>query len=314
MRTVDMLTAILLAIKISSNNIQKNAEILVNIIYLNKFAGCFTMLEKVIIGSFMASEIMQNHNFLKNIISHMFFTVQREPNYYTNILEHFLLMENNIFEEFKNIKTLFHEYYNDIAYSFILLVSVLSIQFYLRNKVNKNMKRKIFHFGIFFFLSKTNKMKIDSSLYLSYILLHFSVSNSARPLFKSFINNKENGKYILSHIMILFGCLFPIFFLDMRQYHSNLISLCFQDSVASIVGKFRRKKEKSLIGTFFGIISGLFVFYFMYNDFSKLFYFIFMGIVEFNTEQNDNIIIPFYSIVYFKYFECFIKRMLPFLK
>lgn len=121
------------------------------------------------------------------------------------------------------------------------------------------------------------------------------------PLFSiliKFKNNKDKGKYILSHIIILSSS----YVILQTDYHLQiLISICFIDSIASMTGKYFNKTDKSIIGLIMGFLSGILIHFLIFRDNNYIDYYIFISLSEYLTEQNDNLVLPFVSIIYFFY-------------
>jgi dolichol kinase len=119
-------------------------------------------------------------------------------------------------------------------------------------------------------------------------------------MFEKYKNTKDRGKYVLSHIYMLMACLYPSFFLNNpKNYLSVLISACILDSFASIIGIFFKSDKKSFIGFVGGVVLSNFVYFLIFKTFDRFSYFIFIGLIEYSTKHNDNIIIPYLSVLYF---------------
>lgn len=191
---------------------------------------------------------------------------------------------------------------NFCAFVEIATISCLCIlaQALLFSMANINLKRKMFHFFAFLVFYREHRVSFVLAECLLLILGIVSSSGGINSLFKPFLSRHDRGKAILSHFYLLAACVYPRYFVHGREYVCTLISVCFLDSMASIVGGVFRAQSKSAQGTVAGIVSGTLVYFLMYRETDMALYFVCMGLVERIACANDNLTIPLASIVYFR--------------
>ena len=133
------------------------------------------------------------------------------------------------------------------------------------------------------------------------------ISDLIHAYTKEYVDSRDSGILIVTHIYLLVGCSLPIWL----EVNSNIISenlsgvaiLGIGDAIASWIGKFYGnhkwpKSHKSLEGTFAAIVSVfLFLYPFCNNFIGLMCATILTCLVEAFTEQIDNLILPlfFYS-------------------
>ncbi|KAI9304697.1 hypothetical protein BJ944DRAFT_81742 [Cunninghamella echinulata] len=203
----------------------------------------------------------------------------------------------------------------------------------LTNALNK--RRKLFHGlavvmfvpGVLFarsFLQLAFGVALGAFIYLEY-LRYFALwpyGKNLHTFLTEFIDNRDLGPVILSHIYLLVGCAVPVWLGSSNTLASltGILALGFGDSAASLVGKkFGKYKwpgtKKTVEGTLAFIItvfiSSIIIMYcssvLRVNDvvtfiasagrreWLRYFYVVTMtGLLEAFSSQNDNIIIPFY--------------------
>ncbi|KAM0675169.1 dolichol kinase [Gurleya vavrai] len=199
-------------------------------------------------------------------------------------------------------KILIDTYFNQLIFLKLLIIVFLCLacQYVFFKKTSNNSKRKIYHIYIFFIFYNCNIYVIHCSSILIYFLLFVSTHWNGKLIFKNFINKKDKGKYVLSHIFILAGCTFPYFFLTQEQYTATLISICLQDAAASFAGKFLRSNTKTLFGLITGFIVANITYFLLNHKINQKNFFAVIGLIEYLTESNDNLVIPFFAVLYFK--------------
>ncbi|CAD25254.2 similarity with dolichol kinase SC59_yeast [Encephalitozoon cuniculi GB-M1] len=181
----------------------------------------------------------------------------------------------------------------------ILLACLLAQVLLLRSPCT-NLKRKTFHLFAFLVFYKEHRV---SFLLAEGLLLFMSLLSSCRytnSLLRPFFSRNDKGRTLLSPIYLLSACMYPRLFIEDVEYVSALISICFQDSAASIAGKWFGVTEKSIQGAIAGVISGTVVYFALYGRIDMLPFFIFAGSVEYLVPINDNITIPLFAVLYFQ--------------
>ncbi|CAO3589743.1 unnamed protein product [Absidia cylindrospora] len=198
-----------------------------------------------------------------------------------------------------------------------------------------NKKRKLFHGlavvmfvpGVLFansFLQLAFGVALSAFIYLEY-LRYFAVWPYGKALhmfLTEFIDNRDLGPVILSHIYLLIGCAVPVWLGSSNTFASlsGILSLGFGDALASLIGKrygrFRWPGTKKTVeGTLAFIVtvylSAMFITYssalirvddsltFVASagrrEWTKYLAVVTMsGLLEAFSSQNDNIIIPMY--------------------
>lgn len=165
---------------------------------------------------------------------------------------------------------------------------------------NKNLKRKLFHFLAFFIFLNLSQSVIELFQFLIFFFVLLSFTKIPRIFFRHFVNNKDYGNFIFSHIYLLAALVYTRIFLSLDQYFNLLISICVMDSFASIVGTTLQKKGKS----FYGFIAGQFfsyIFEYLLKKRVDFKYHFLIGLLECFDGVNDNILLPFSTVLYYKY-------------
>lgn len=203
-----------------------------------------------------------------------------EPNYFYYI---------NFFTQENNYKILL-----EIILCFLIFVIVQLICF---KYFGKNIKRKNFHFLAFFIFKKQNIIIFKLSFYVLIIAVAIIKMKLVRKYFNFLLKSKNQESDEFSFFILIISIIIPHYFLNSKDFMRLLISLCIMDSMASITGNSFNKKTKSILGFISGqIASYIFEFYYL-GDISFLYHLI-IGIIEFYTVSNDNLIISFSSCFY----------------
>lgn len=162
-----------------------------------------------------------------------------------------------------------------------------------------NINRKNFHvFLLILYYNPTNFLK-NISEYVVLVVIMTTRLNFFKSIFSSFLTRKDNSNILLSHAYLLLSCVIPLFFLELKEYRANLVSICVLDTISLIVGIYHQKTTKSIIGSLSGVISSILLYYITEGDLLYT-YFIFIGLVEYLDICNDNLSIPVSSMLYFK--------------
>lgn len=189
------------------------------------------------------------------------------------------------------------------AFAWVVSVVLLCIltQILMFGAASVNARRKIFHFFVFFVFHREYEISVTLAQGLLLLLGILSSSSGVNMFFRSFFSRHDRGRTILSHVYLVSACVYPGFFIAHEEYVATLISVCFVDLMASVVGELLETKSKSLWGTASGILSGTLVYIGIYGSVDMLPYFVFAGLVEYSSPVNDNISIPLLSVLYFRY-------------
>jgi dolichol kinase len=186
---------------------------------------------------------------------------------------------------------------------FLVFVMVLIQYFVLRKKTSNirqriNINRKIFHILLLIlYYNPTNFLKMISEYSMLAIMLT-TRSEKFKSTFNLFLSARDGKNLLVSHMYLLLSCVAPIYYLNLKDYRANLVSVCILDTTSSVVGIYSKKTRKSLIGTLSGIISSLTFYYLIEKDFLP-YYFTIIGLVEYSDICNDNLSIPVTSVIYF---------------
>ncbi|CAO3670968.1 unnamed protein product [Rhizopus stolonifer] len=196
-----------------------------------------------------------------------------------------------------------------------------------------NIKRKVFHAlaaamfvpGVMFeyeFLQLAFGIALSAFIYLEY-LRYFAVwpwGKNLHIFLTEFIDNRDLGPVILSHLYLLIGCASPVWIKSssMLASLSGILALGFGDSAASIIGKkygryYWLNSKKTIEGTLAFVFSVLVSSFLIlqlcymfgietssYDIFSYIgwqkysFVVLLTGLLEAFSSQNDNIILPLY--------------------
>lgn len=178
-------------------------------------------------------------------------------------------------------------------------LACLVVQILLSRMSWTNLKRKTFHvfaFGVFYKQYRLSFLLAEPLLVFLGLL---SASRAINSLFRPFLSRNDRGGTVLSHIYLLSACVYPRLFLSHVEYVSCLISVCFQDSAASIVGEWLGKTRKSAWGAAAGMAVGTMVYFALYGTLWMAPYFVYAGLVEYLVPINDNVSIPLFSVLYF---------------
>lgn len=206
-----------------------------------------------------------------------------------NVVEYFNVVLNQVLHDI-------HAFL-EIVYLFGLCILT---QLFLFKYTNVNIRRKMFHFFIFFVFYR--ECKISMLLGEGLLLLLGLVSSSIKVnmLLRPFFSRNDRGRTTLSHVYLLSACTYPSYFISHEEYVCTLISVCFVDSIASMVGEHLKTNSKSLQGTAAGVVSGILIHTWIYGKSDMTLYFLLVGMVEHLTCINDNISIPLFSVLYFR--------------
>ncbi|AFN82828.1 putative dolichol kinase [Encephalitozoon romaleae SJ-2008] len=196
-------------------------------------------------------------------------------------------------------------------YAFIEVVCIslgcLLMQTFLFRSSWTNLKRKTFHFFAFLVFYKEYRMSLVLGEGLLLVLGLLSSCKYVNSLFKPYLSKNDKGRTVLSHIYLLSACIYPRLFIRHVEYVSVLVSICFQDSMASIIGEWLGKTEKSIQGSIGGTVSGTMVYFTLYRKIDMVPFFVFIGITEYLIPINDNVSIPLFAVLYFQ----ILKRFNP---
>ncbi|TBU11641.1 hypothetical protein CWI38_0055p0020 [Hamiltosporidium tvaerminnensis] len=280
-------------------------EILVNILYLYfEFTDCFKNIEILII-SYCLVKIEQKYLY-KELLYITFYHQCFLSMFSTNII-YYLIYILLIFEIpiqiFYICVDLVLKNFGKLFLDFVFTLIFITLQYFVVSWNNLNFRRKLFHFFLFIiFVTIDGKFDI-----LFEILLFLSVFLTTNKCFnyisRKYKNDKDNGIFPVSHILLICSCFFPKFFIsEIRQYEAILICVCILDSFSSIGGLYFKSVDKSIIGSFFGFFVSILLHYLLQNTFEFFLYFLFMSCVEYLTTFNDNIILPFSSILFFNFY------------
>lgn len=187
----------------------------------------------------------------------------------------------------------------------VLLGCALAQAALLICRSSNNTRRKAFHFAILVhYLAVPRKLAVFQFLFALYglsacrrVAACFGRQQKRRAekyiLIERFISEKDR-KEVLSHIFLLCGCLFPLLVLGDRERPRAMFvlsSLGVVDSVASFFPR-DRSRHKSLLGSIAGGLAAHSLL-----SFSGVHYpirlFLFLGLVEYAAQMNDNILLPF---------------------
>lgn len=233
---------------------------------------------------------------LENLDRGYFYSVKYHHLYFMQNSNSILsLFHNSIIFEDQNISFLPEFYISNqklgfMSFFFVLLS--LGVLYSLRNVITKNQKRKLFHLFLFFYFFDKDVKKMLFGKYLILCLLFFADKMSTNTVLRSLLSKKDRSKYTFSHIYLLAGCVYPSFVLDKESYRCLLIAVCFLDGLASLPGKMMGSKEKTIMGSMFGIIGSCCIHKIIGLNMNKIFFYFLIGALENVTTQNDNLVIP----------------------
>ncbi|KAH9411632.1 hypothetical protein HK407_04g07390 [Ordospora pajunii] len=167
--------------------------------------------------------------------------------------------------------------------------------------ISTNWRRKVFHVCIFFVFYRQERLSFVLAEGLLLITAVLSSSHCINVHLMLFLSNNDRGATIASHAYLLAACVYPRLFVKDEEYVCSLISICFLDTAASVVGQLLGKKSKSVHGMVSGILLALVVYFILYGNHSRMVYFVLIGLAEYLVPINDNISIPVLSVLYFRY-------------
>lgn len=167
--------------------------------------------------------------------------------------------------------------------------------------IEVNTRRKVFHFFAFLVFFRRNELVECSSHLLLFALFMAQGNRHAVKLYQKLRSKRDRGRRPFSHILLL-GSLVHVSkaFTSEVNYHAVLVSMCFLDSFSSIVGRFFGAEEKSLYGLLGGFCAANIVYFIIYRNLAMWKYFLLMSLVEYLTQSNDNITLPFTSFYLLK--------------
>lgn len=231
-----------------------------------------------------------------------------------------------LFKFFSNFKIIF---YWLILIPFCLIIfEILSITIKLRQII----KRKLYHLlALLIYIPAINYMDKDLLLLISFIITYIfilieiirnkiktnAIINKLNFYLLKNIDERDQEKFILTHIFLLFGCYSSILFSQIENSYNKhleyvgLVILGVGDSIASIIGsKFGQRKifpptNKTLEGTLCAILSTVFFLIllskeFLNNFFSTLISITIIFFYEGYTLEIDNLVLPLLSYKIFK--------------
>lgn len=188
-----------------------------------------------------------------------------------------------------------------LFYSAMLLACGVAEYLAWHRTADKNIRRKIFHMVGFLILYRINDQEGILLYYLMYSLLCFSRSSLSYRLFHSFTSETDRGHGIFSHLLLTGAVLFPRHLLNRDDYIRTLVAVCILDTATSVVGSRMRSNSKSLSGFLGGQSAACLMEYWLFGNGADLRYYLAMGLVELAGFANDNVTIPFCSVLYFRY-------------
>ncbi|ADM11351.1 putative dolichol kinase [Encephalitozoon intestinalis ATCC 50506] len=186
------------------------------------------------------------------------------------------------------------------AFAEIMSISLACfvVQAFLFRSSSTNLKRKTFHVFAFLVFYKGHRLSFLLSEGFFLILGLLSPCRHVNSLLTPYLSRHDREHSVLSHVYLLLACTYPRMFMRHKEYVSALISICFQDSMASVVGEWFGKTEKSIQGAIGGVVSGIAIYFALYRKVDMVLFFIVAGIVEYLIPINDNIAIPLSAISY----------------
>jgi len=141
----------------------------------------------------------------------------------------------------------------------------------------------------------------------------YPVGDNIQYFMVSFIDQKDTGTAILSHIYLLVGCCMPVWLNSLSQKIipgvSGILALGIGDTMASIIGyrygKTHWPKSKKTIEGTFAFIASIIIFIFATSIFYSyeysfiqwfkfVLFVILTGLLEAESNQNDNLILPLF--------------------
>ncbi|ELA47621.1 hypothetical protein VCUG_00944 [Vavraia culicis subsp. floridensis] len=192
-------------------------------------------------------------------------------------------------------------YYKLFVFWIIMIILLFIVQLSIF-RCNKNWKRKAIHFFMLPCISNMNyftRYNLDIIILLNVFL---SVNFKRSALFKHFTSSKDHGNIPVSNVLILCSTYYPYYFLEKcEDFIALLITVFMLDSMASIIGTYLEKKDKSVQGMLSGVLSAIVLHYLLFRNFNYVFYYFMMGIVEYIVSCNDNLILPLISVLFFKF-------------
>lgn len=270
--------------------------------YLHHFNFNLTSIEKMFLITIFSN--LQNINpsyFLSVKYFHLFYSTNHDP-----II---LLIHNSIiFEDiiFYSITDIIRNNKQSILISIVNVIICLCTQICLQPILSQNLKRKLYHLFLFHYFYKITVFKQTVGLYLILILLHFSHKMVKHHFFYKFLDNKDKGEYVFSHIYLLSGCVYTKLLVDEDEYRLILVAVLLLDAFASLVGQIIKSGKKTFTGTLVGILSSYMIHGLMGMKNGNFDFYVFMGVVENLTNQNDNLILPFFGVIYLRLKRLFI--------
>lgn len=178
-----------------------------------------------------------------------------------------------------------------VFYSILMTTICLTIQLIIKNH-NKNLKRKVFHIFLMLYFWNYNETKRILTIYLLTLLIYFNDTS----ILRSFLWKDENQNIILPHIILLASFFYTS---KLVKYKMFIITMCILDTCASIPGTLMNSTTKTIYGTIFGAFCAISVHYFMFRN-VKLFYYVLCAIVEYYCDFNDNLALPYFSLMVLK--------------
>lgn len=292
----DTILTIFYILTFLTNSTYLDLENLFFIFYLSYYKKSFTLLEKLIYSNLYTNLTQKKHFYALNLKYHTIKANPHSNNILLNILENSLYFNNSLLNLFIEVLRDINTNRRDFKNGCYLSLLCVLLQFNIMVTFSRNIRRKLFHFFIFFYFHRTTEFKMKMGILLIYLLKHISTFYDTKCVFEDFLLEKDKGKYIISHIILLESCIYPWFIYEESLYRANLISICILDSFASIAGRAMDSKRKTLVGSFVGLISCLCCDYmFGYKNF---YYYLIACVIEYKTEMNDNLILTFGPLFY----------------
>ncbi|XP_054714471.1 dolichol kinase-like isoform X2 [Uloborus diversus] len=231
--------------------------------------------------------------------------------------------------------TKFLQKYLIIFWIFCSLAAIIFVIVYniKPRKIKLTIVRKYFHFvidavfisGMFYdpellYLASAIALTVFVFLEACRLVKIPFIGSVIDDAFRVFLDEKDAGTLILTHIYLLVGCSLPIWLYGFTQpkigYHicqlSGIISVGFGDTLAALYGAsygkhFWKGSNKTLEGTVSAIVIQLlcaFLFLSYGHEFSEknilliILAVIFTSILEAKTAQIDNLILPLFMLLF----------------
>lgn len=205
---------------------------------------------------------------------------------------------------------------------------------FIRNKMKPIIQRKLFHFLIcLVYIPSVKHMNKDLLITISLIVLYFFIAiekirnikvksfqdtqaiQAINKYLKNNIDNRDDSKFIITHIFLLTGVMSSLFYSFHGSFNSeyvfiSIIVLGVGDAFCSIVGVYYGKTmiyyptKRTLEGSIAGLISAITLFLLISQRQMKLsegIAFCLIFLYEGITLEIDNLVLPLFSNLLFVY-------------